>query len=139
MPEPKRTFYVAGRTRNAEMVSAVVSLLEEQGMEPTVDWTQVHVVLKPYAEHIEENREWADAFKAAVQDADVVILLGYDSPGARGVYIELGIALGAGVKQIIWATDLSKEDQSVFMCCTAVTLFDGTPGEFMRILPSLIA
>lgn len=138
MPEPTKTFYVAGRTRNAEMVSDVVSLLREQGMEPTVDWTEVHDVHKPYVEHIGENREWADAFMRGVQNADFVVLLGYDAQGTRGTYIELGIALGAGVKQIIWAIDLSAEDQSVFMCCSAVTLFDGTPEEFMKILPSLI-
>ncbi|CAN5119235.1 hypothetical protein BH11PAT4_BH11PAT4_0160 [soil metagenome] len=148
--EPKKTFYVAALAANIVVTGEVVRMLEARGMVPTLDWTKAQEgIHQPYTENMEANKPWADAFAQACADADVLVLLHYKTEGMRGAYIETGIAVGAMLmaaklgfpkpKQIIWATNHDHDKQSLFMCLSSVTLFNGTPEEFLAKLPSLLA
>jgi hypothetical protein len=141
MSDRKRTFYIAARVANADLVAELTAKLVGLGLEPLFDWSEVQDgIPKPYLDHKEINAAWAEKFKEACLQADVTILLHYDSAGMRGAYIELGIAYGAYSegKQIIWATSLDTEPHSIFMCAPVIRIFDGSFEDFKTALPSLL-
>lgn len=97
-------FYIASKLENAEAVSRVARALKAAGHIHTYDWT-VHGSVQDKGE--QRIREVAEAEKQGVLDADVVIVI---LPGGRGTHAELGIALGAGNKEIV----ICAADNSLF-------------------------
>lgn len=88
-------FYIASKLENAEEVSRVAQALKAAGHIHTYDWT-VHGSVQDKG--LQRIQEVAEAEKRGVIDADVVIVI---LPGGRGTHAELGIALGAGNKEIV--------------------------------------
>lgn len=106
-------FYIASKLENAEAVSRVARALKAAGHIHTYDWT-VHGSVQDKGE--QRIREVAEAEKQGVLDADVVIVI---LPGGRGTHAELGIALGAGNKEIV----ICAADNSLFLANTSTCAF----------------
>lgn len=76
----------------------MISVLEKKGHECTHDWTAVEGadVKRPYEDHLEKVREFAENDIAGARDADVFIILG-DKSGT-GMFVEMGAALSNNAK-----------------------------------------
>jgi len=85
-------FYVAARFVKKEVVRELYKKIEGLGHEITVKWTEQES-LKPYEENQGKVQECVDADIEGVRTADVVIVLSEVATDARGMYIELGIAM----------------------------------------------
>jgi len=90
-------FYVASSIRNIDQVRYVSEKLKDKGYIHTYDWTQ-----NERASTFKELEEISQNEKNAVMEADFIIVL---LPAGKGSHIELGIALGKGIKIYLYSPD----------------------------------
>lgn len=83
-------FYIAGKFENKETVLALYERVRAAGHEVSYDWT-THIKSKPYSEHVERIRQYAENELNAILDSDVFIYLTHE----RGttLHMEFGTAL----------------------------------------------
>lgn len=98
-------FYIASRLENARTVKQMATVLRAAGHTHTYDWTTHGSV---QCEGEARISEVAAAETRGILFADLVIVL---LPGGRGTHTELGIALGAGGKDIL----ICAHDDSLFL------------------------
>jgi hypothetical protein len=126
--EPKKTFYVAALAASAPGISGLIKHMEGVGYgQLDVAGTQ-EGIHKPYLDDPQGNAGYCKRLIDAVLDADVVILFDYDAAGMRQAYMEF-----FGVVCIHTALGGDNATNPL------VTLFDGTPDEFLAKLPNLLA
>lgn len=87
-------FFVSGKVGVEDDAKAVMAALENAGHEISFDWTRISH-LRPYDENSAASREAACKEARGVKDADVLVILAHQ--GGVGMYVELGIAIGAGI------------------------------------------
>ncbi len=83
-------FYIAGKFEEKEVVLELYERVRALGHDVSYDWT-THVKVKPFAEHIEQVREYAENELTAILDSDVFVYLTHE----RGttLHMEFGAAL----------------------------------------------
>lgn len=82
-----------------------MNALRNAGHTISFDWTSIRH-LKPYDQNASESREAAVLEARAVKDADVLVVAAHDK--GVGMYVELGIAIGAGVPIRVISGDASR-------------------------------
>ena len=87
-------FFVSGKIVDEKKAKDVMKLLRSAGHEITFDWTTIGH-LRPYDENSDLSRDAAIKECEGVLSADVLIVLAHEK--GIGMYVELGIALGAGI------------------------------------------
>lgn len=87
-------FFVSGKVGNEDDARKAMEVLREAGHEITFDWTTVEH-LRPYDKNLSASREAAINETQGVISADVLVVLARES--GVGMYVELGIAIGAGI------------------------------------------
>lgn len=114
-------FYIAARTAQIKKVQKMVDILKMAGHECTHDWTAMEDVElgRPYHEHIEKVRNFAEKDIAGARDAEVFIILGDES--GTGMYVEMGAALSNDAK--VYAIG-ERNDITVFHFHPHVTRLD---------------
>lgn len=98
-------FFVSGKVGIENDAKALMDALEEAGHSITFDWTRVRH-LRPYDENIEASREAACEEAHGVKGADVLVIVAHEK--GVGMYVELGIAIGAGIPVRVITTGESR-------------------------------
>lgn len=116
----KTYFYVASKAgEDNSHVEQAVGALENIGLTPSFDWTQVDVK-KPYRDNHETNRLIAQQMAHAVGRSEYVIFL--DAPNVFGGLLELGMAISESSQSLVWVVNPSRE--SIFWCLPYVRVVD---------------
>lgn len=102
--------YIASKLENHAAVAALRDELRSLGHEITYDWTVYGPV---YKSGLDRVREVAEMEALGVINADLVIVLW---PGGRGTHVELGIAIGAGIR-VIFVSDDERHHQATTETC----------------------
>jgi len=87
-------FFVSGKVGDNDIIKSVMKALESAGHEITFDWTTIEH-LRPYDRNAEVCREVAISETCGVKSADVLVIIAHDK--GVGMYVELGIAIGASI------------------------------------------
>lgn len=87
-------FFVSGKVGVENDARKIMRLLEEGGHQITFDWTSIKH-LRPYDKNAHASREAALAEARGVKDADVLVIVAHEK--GVGMFVELGIAIGAGI------------------------------------------
>jgi nucleoside 2-deoxyribosyltransferase len=90
-------FYIASSLKNTDNVRMVASELLSHGWVQTYDWTKAIQV-----NSISQLREIGREEMRGVLDADLVIVM---IPAGKGSHVELGLALGAQKKVLLYSAD----------------------------------
>lgn len=98
-------FFVSGKIGDETTAQQVMNALKDAGHTISFDWTSIRH-LKPYDQNVSESREAAVLEARAVKDADVLVVAAHDK--GVGMYVELGIAIGAGVPVRVISADVSR-------------------------------
>jgi nucleoside 2-deoxyribosyltransferase len=102
-------FFVSGKVGNESDAQQLMSLLRQAGHEITFDWTTI-AHLRPYDQNAKASREAALLETRGVKQADVLIIIANDM--GIGMFVELGIAIGAGIPVRVVTT--SKDSRTMF-------------------------
>lgn len=89
-------FFVTGRSNNYQRVVEAFDLIEAQGHEVTLRWTDLPMI-KPYRDNPEKAGQYATQQIEGVCAADVYILFAHGD--GNGVFSEFGAALAAHLVQ----------------------------------------
>jgi hypothetical protein len=83
-------FYIAGKFEEVDQIHKLFQRVQALGHEISYDWT-THVKSKPYNEHVDRIRTYAENELEAILDSDVFIYLTHE----RGttLHMEYGAAL----------------------------------------------
>ena len=83
-------FYIAGKFEEVDQIHKLFQRVQALGHEISYDWT-THVKSKPYTEHVDRIRTYAENELDAILDSDVFIYLTHE----RGttLHMEYGAAL----------------------------------------------
>ncbi len=83
-------FYIAGKFEEVDIIHELFALVRRAEHEVAYDWT-THVKAKPYIEHVDLIRSYAENELNAILDSDVFIYLTHE----RGttLHMEFGTAL----------------------------------------------
>ncbi len=92
-----KKFYVASSLKNVANVKYVSDQLKEMGFIHSYDWTQNDKVTS-----IDQMRDIGRKEMAAVKKSNFIVVL---LPAGKGSHIELGIALGNGIKIYLYSPD----------------------------------
>lgn len=87
-------FFVSGKVGDESNARKLMSLLRHAGHEITFDWTSI-AHLRPYEQNARASREAALLETHGVKEADVLVIVVHDM--GVGMFVELGIAIGAGI------------------------------------------
>jgi len=85
--------FVSGKIGDEEEARSTMASLIRRGYEITLDWTTIPH-LKPYQDNSAASSDAAFREVAGVLDADALIVIPHEH--GVGMYVELGVALGAG-------------------------------------------
>ena len=107
-----QTFYVAGRVHNLPDIQEIAEHLSRLGLRWSFDWTRRSALPKPYLHGDLILDAFAQHCIQGAKEADLFILFARDSHGARGMFIELGVALTSDAE--IWI--IGDEHPSAFSC-----------------------
>ena len=111
-------FFVSGKVGVEEKAKEAMQKLLRAGHEITFDWTTLGR-LKPYRLNSSASREAAIKESRGILDAEVLVIIAHIQ--GVGMYVELGIAIGAGIPvRIVTST----ESRSVFFHHPLVKLVD---------------
>ncbi len=83
-------FYIAGKFEEVNQIHALFDRVRQLGHEISYDWT-THIKSKPYTEHVDRIRGYAENELRAILDSDVFVYLTHE----RGttLHMEYGAAL----------------------------------------------
>lgn len=83
-------FYIAGKFEEVDQIHALFQRVRAAGHEVSYDWT-THIKSKPYSEHVERIRSYAENEIEAILNSDVFVYLTHE----RGttLHMEYGAAL----------------------------------------------
>jgi len=83
-------FYIAGKFEEVEQIHQLYERVRSAGHEIAYDWT-THIKSKPYVEHVDRIRSYAENELEAILDSDVFVYLTHE----RGttLHMEYGAAL----------------------------------------------
>ncbi len=98
-------FFVSGKVGLAGTALRVMEQLRAAGHEITFDWTTIPH-LRPYDDNAKCSRETAILESRGVKNADVVVILAHEK--GVGMFVEMGIAIGAGIPVRVITTDESR-------------------------------
>ena len=87
-------FFVSGKVGEEDDAKKAIQVLREAGHEITFDWTTIEH-LRPYDLNSSASQEAAIKESRGVLDADVLVIIAHER--GVGMYVELGIAIGAGI------------------------------------------
>jgi len=87
-------FFVSGKVGDDDICKSLMESLKGAGHEITFDWTSIEH-LRPYDKNAAASREAAISEACGVKNADVLVIIAHDK--GVGMYVELGIAIGAGI------------------------------------------
>lgn len=87
-------FFVSGKVGNDGVTKSTMDALKNMGHEITFDWTTIDH-LRPYDKNSVASREAAISESHGVKNADVLVIIAHEK--GIGMYVELGIAIGAGI------------------------------------------
>jgi hypothetical protein len=123
-------FYIASGFMNKSLVQSLISQInKELSWSITYDWTQNN-----HAQTIEELQHIGIKEYEGVIKADVVIIV---LPGGKGCHTELGIALGANKKIVLYDPQeklKNLEDATTFYYLPQITQWNGDVFELERIM-----
>ncbi len=83
-------FYIAGKFEEVDIVRELFARVRNIGHEIAYDWTN-HIKAKPYIEHVDLIRTYAENELRAILDSDVFIYLTHE--GGTTLHMEFGTAL----------------------------------------------
>jgi hypothetical protein len=124
-----KKFYIASSFSNIETVRYVSRQLKNKGYMQAYDWTE-----NEKTSSLEDLRTIGQAEREAVMEADFLIVL---FPAGKGSHIELGIALGHGVKVYLYSADgeiNNLETTSTFYHLPEMEKVIGTVEELLEIV-----
>jgi hypothetical protein len=83
-------FYIAGKFEEVDQIHQLFKRVQAAGHEISYDWT-THIKSKPYIEHVDRIRTYAENEMQAILDSDVFIYLTHE----RGttLHMEYGAAI----------------------------------------------
>ena len=87
-------FFVSGKVGCENDARSAMRLLRNSGHEITLDWTTIEN-LKPYDTNVTASQEAAIKETNGVKNADILVIIAHDN--GVGMYVELGIAIGARI------------------------------------------
>jgi len=87
-------FFVSGKVGSDSDTKRLMHELKKAGHEITFDWTTIEH-LRPYDKNTRASREAAVLESRGVKDADVLVIITHDR--GVGLFVEMGIAIGAGI------------------------------------------
>lgn len=124
-----KNFYIASSFKNIETVRTVSERLRQEGFTHTYDWTINNIV-----NSVEELRDIGKKEMDAVMGSDFIVVL---FPAGKGSHVELGIALGKGIKAYLYSqndeiNDLDKT--STFYHVDGVCKCNGTVEELIQTI-----
>jgi len=90
-----KLFYITSSLKNKENVRFLSERLKQEGFILTYDWTQNDRITS-----IEQLRDIGKKEIDAVKKSDFIVVL---LPAGKGSHIELGIALGNGIKTYLYS------------------------------------
>lgn len=90
-----KKFYIASSLKNIETVRFVSELLKQEGFIHTYDWT-----LNDNITSINQLKDIGKKEIDAVMSSDFIVIL---FPAGKGSHVELGIALGNGIKAYLYS------------------------------------
>lgn len=120
----KPKVYIATSYLNADTAKWLGWLLTQSGAEITYPWW----ALQPVGDRQEVLSTLGSVEEQAIRDADLLIAL---LPARRGGYIELGVALGAGVPVAVFYTDDESNEIPFVYCSGVVCLMAAEPGKIV--------
>ena len=97
-----KRFYIASTLNNKENVQIVSERLKQEGFIHTYDWTQ-----NEHLTSLDQLREVGMKELEAVKSSDFVVVL---LPAGKGSHVELGIALGNGIKTYLYSENNELND-----------------------------
>lgn len=124
-----KKYYIASSFKNIELVRKVSERLRQEGFTHTYDWT-----INNNANSIDELRDIGKNEMEAVMSSHFIVVL---FPAGKGSHVELGIALGNGIKAYLYSqndeiNDLEKT--STFYHVDGVCKCNGTVEEFIQTI-----
>jgi hypothetical protein len=90
-------WYIASRVRHKERLIQIADILKSEGEVVTSDWIY-HDFVKPYEKNLVTVQNFAEDVVKGITDSDIFILI--SDPEGTDMFIELGIALSAGVRKL---------------------------------------
>lgn len=97
-----KRFYIASTLNNKENVQIVSERLKQEGFIHTYDWTQ-----NKHLTSLDQLREVGMKELEAVKNSDFVVVL---LPAGKGSHVELGIAIGNGIKTYLYSENNALND-----------------------------
>lgn len=126
-----KKFYIASSLKNIEIVRYVSESLVSEGFIHTYDWT-----LNGNITSIDQLKDIGHKELDAVLKSDFIVVL---LPAGKGSHVELGIALGKGIKVYLYSENDEINDlemTSTFYHLDGVSKCKGTLEEFIQIVLS---
>lgn len=122
-------FYIASSFKNIEIVRRISERLRQEGFNHTYDWTANHNI-----NSIAELKDIGEKEIDAVRCSHFIVVV---FPAGKGSHVELGIALGNGIKTYLYSetdelNDL--ETTSTFYHVDGVCKFSGTVEDLIQTL-----
>jgi hypothetical protein len=124
-----RKFYIASSRNNIESVRVVSGRLIDEGFIHTYDWT-----LNENVTSIDHLKDIGKKELDAVLWSDFIVVL---FPAGKGSHVELGIALGKGIKAYLYSENDAINDPektSTFYHLEGVCKCKGTIDELIRTI-----
>ncbi|WP_058302597.1 hypothetical protein [Gorillibacterium timonense] len=122
-------FYIASSLRNIENVKFVCEKLKQEGFIHSYDWTQNEKVTS-----IEQLKDIGMKEMNAIKKSSFIVVL---LPGGKGSHIELGIALGKGIKIYLYSQNDEANDietTSTFYHLDGIHKCKGTLEELIQVI-----
>ena len=102
--------YVAGKYQEREQVRGIYRELRDKGHKITVDWTDHDIY--PHDAVAERLSDFAEEDVRGVKEADLFIGLMTNDHVYKGLWVEMGVALGEGMP--VWIIGMAG-DTCIFM------------------------
>lgn len=124
-----KKFYIASSLKNIETVRSVSESLVSEGFIHTYDWTLNDNIIS-----VDQLKDIGHKELDAVLKSDFIVVL---LPAGKGSHVELGIALGKGIKVYLYSEndDINNfETTSTFYHLDRVCKCKGTLEEFIQMV-----
>lgn len=124
-----KRFYIASTLNNKENVQIVSERLKQEDFIHTYDWTQ-----NKHLTSLDQLREVGMKELEAVKNSDFVVVL---LPAGKGSHVELGIAIGNGIKTYLYSENNELNDldkTSTFYHLEGVIQCVGTLDELIALV-----
>lgn len=123
------SFYIASSFKNIETVQIVSQRLRQEGLNNSYDWT-----LNENITSIDQLKDIGNKEIEAVMNSNFIVVI---LPAGKGSHVELGIAIGNGIKVFLYSQNDEIDDlenTSTFYHVDGICKCKGTVEELIQII-----